>query len=95
MRSKNGLRILRGVRLRRAVHHGRNRHWLRHVLWLWRVLDWLWRRLRRLRSGLRRRRGLPNASSHHAIELPGQVVETVVHGREAIIDVLVLDTVAI
>jgi hypothetical protein len=38
---------------------------------------------------------LPDASSRHALELPGQVIETVVHGREAIIDVLVLDTVAV
>jgi len=85
------------------VHDRRGRHRLRHVLWvrcvllmrLRRVLDRLWRRLRRLRSGLRRRRGLPDASSRHALELPGQVIETVVHGREAIIDVLVLDTVAV
>jgi hypothetical protein len=88
-RSKHRLRMLRGRRRRRAVHDGRGRHRLRHVLWLRRVL--LWRGLRRLR----RRRGLPDASSRHALELPGQVIETVVYGREAIIDVLVLDTVAV
>jgi hypothetical protein len=84
-RSENGLRISRGRR-RRAVHDGRGRHRLRRVLWMRDVL---------LRRGLRRRRRLPAASSRHALELPGQVIETVVHGREAIIDVLVLDTVAV
>lgn len=66
----------------RAVHWGRNRHRLRHVLY-------------RLGRRLWRRRSLPDASSRHALELPGQVIETVVYGREAIIDVLVLDTVAV
>jgi hypothetical protein len=68
------------------VHWGRNRHRLRHVLY---------RLRRRLQSRLWRRRSLPDASSRHALELPGQVIETVVYGREAIIDVLVLDTVAV
>jgi hypothetical protein len=68
------------------MHGGRNRHRLRHVLY---------RLRRRLRSMLWRRRSLPDASSRHALELPGQVIETVVYGREAIIDVLVLDTVAV
>lgn len=105
-RSENGRRILRGRR-RRTVHDRRNRHWLlrrvldrprsglRHVPGLRCVLDRLWRRLLRLRRGLRRRRGLPDASSRHALELPGQVIETIVYGREAIIDVLVLDTVTV
>jgi hypothetical protein len=92
-RSESGLRILCGRRRwRRAVHDRRGRHWLRRVVWLRRVL---YRLLRRLRSRLRRRHGLADASSHHALELPGQVIETVVYGREAIIDVLVLDTLAV
>lgn len=98
-RSENGLRMLRGRR-RRTAHDRRNRHWLRRVLdrprsGLRHMLDRLWRRLRWLRSGLRCRRGLPGASSHHVLELPGQVIETIVHGCEAIIDVLVLDTVTV
>jgi hypothetical protein len=95
-RSENRLRISCGRgRRRRTVHDRRGGHWRRRVLWLRRVLHRLRRGLRRLRSRLRRRHGLPDASSRHALELPGQVIETVVHGREAIIDVLVLDTVAV
>jgi hypothetical protein len=43
----------------------------------------------------RRRRRLPEASLRHALELSRQVVETVMHRREAIIDVLVGIMVAV
>jgi hypothetical protein len=47
-----------------------------------------------------RRRSLPGASLRqarmgHALELPGQVIETVMHRRKAILDVLIVDMVAI
>jgi len=38
---------------------------------------------------------LPDASLRHALELPGQVVETVMHRCEAIFDVLVVGMVTI
>jgi hypothetical protein len=44
---------------------------------------------------LRRSRGLRGASLRHALELPRQVIETVMHGREASIEVLVVSMVAI
>lgn len=49
---------------------------------------------------LRRKRRLRGASLRrpclgHALKLPRQVIETVMHRREAIIDVLVVDMVAI
>jgi len=38
---------------------------------------------------------LRDASLRHALELPRQVIETVVQGRQAFIEVLVVSTVAI
>jgi hypothetical protein len=49
----------------------------------------------RCRRGLWRGRGLRGASLRHALKLPRQVIETVMHGREAIIEVLVVNMVAI
>ncbi|WP_068028442.1 hypothetical protein [Rhodoplanes sp. Z2-YC6860] len=72
-----------GWRRRRSVHDRRNRRRLRRS-------DRL-----RGRCGLRRGRLLREASLRHALELPRQVIETVMHGREAFTEVLVISTVAI
>ncbi len=82
-RSRRRLRVSLVLRLRRRGVVLRRRRVLRL-------------RLRRmLRLSLRRRRGLTEASLRHALELSRQVIETIMHRREAIIDVLVVDMVTV